>query len=48
MPNEVQAINHWLTAPVSVSPGEMTPQAMTPPAPAPTPKPPPPPPLPKP
>jgi outer membrane protein len=47
-PNEVQAINHWLTAPVSVSPGEMTPQAMTPPAPAPTPQPPPPPPPPQP
>lgn len=43
-PNEVQAINHWLTAPASVSPGPITPQAMTPAAPAPTPKPPPPPP----
>jgi len=43
-PNEVQAINHWLTAPASVSPGAITPQAMTPAAPAPTPKPPPPPP----
>jgi len=46
-PNEVQAINHWLTAPVSVSAGEITPQAMTPPAPAPTPKPPPAPPPPR-
>ena len=43
-PNEVQAINHWLSAPSSVSPGAITPEAMTPPAPAPTPKPPPPPP----
>ena len=43
-PNEVQAINHWLTAPSSVSPGAITPEAMTPPAPAPTPAPPPPPP----
>jgi outer membrane protein len=43
-PNEVRAINHWLTAPASVSPGAITPQAMTPPAPAPTPNPPPPPP----
>jgi outer membrane protein len=42
--NEVQAINRWLTAPASVSPGAITPEAMTPPAPAPTPKPPPPPP----
>jgi outer membrane protein len=42
--NEVQAINHWLTAPASVSPGAITPQAMTPAAPAPTPQPPPPPP----
>lgn len=39
--NEVQAINHWLTAPASVSPGAITPEAMTPPAPAPTPNPPP-------
>lgn len=43
-PNEVQTINQWLTAPVSVSPGAITPEAMTPPAPAPTPQPPPPPP----
>jgi outer membrane protein len=43
-PNEVQAISGLLTAPVSVSPGEITPEAMTPPAPAPTPNPPPPPP----
>ena len=42
-PNEVQAINQWLTAPSSVSPGAITPEAMTPPAPAATPKPPPPP-----
>lgn len=39
--NEVQAINQWLTQPVSVSPGEITPQGMTPPAAAPTPQPPP-------
>lgn len=39
--NEVEAINHWLTAPSSVSPGPITPEALTPPAPAPTPKPPP-------
>jgi len=39
--NEVQAINHWLTSSASVSPGAITPEAMTPPAPAPTPKPPP-------
>jgi len=45
-PNEVQAINRWLTAPSSVSPGAITPEAMTPPAPAATPKPPPPPPQP--
>jgi len=38
--NEVQAINHWLTSSASVSPGAITPEAMTPPAPAPTPKPP--------
>ena len=43
-PNEVQAINRWLNAPASVSPGAITPEAMTPPAPAPTPQPPPPPP----
>jgi outer membrane protein len=43
-PNEVQAINHWLTAPASVSPGAITPEAMTPPSPPATPKPPPPPP----
>jgi outer membrane protein len=43
-PNEVQAIDHWLSAPSSVSPGPITPQAMTPAAPEPTPKPPPPPP----
>jgi outer membrane protein len=43
-PKEVQAINEWLTAPASVSPGAITPEAMTPPAPAPTPQPPPPPP----
>lgn len=43
-PNEVQAIDRWLTAPTSVSPGAITPEAMTPPAPEPTPKPPPPPP----
>ena len=46
-PNEVQAINRWLTTPASVSPGPITPEAMTPPAPAPTPSPPPPPPPPK-
>jgi outer membrane protein len=40
-PNEVQAVNQWLTTPVSVSPGAITPEAMTPPAPAPTPQPPP-------
>jgi outer membrane protein len=39
--NEVQAIDHWLTAPASVSPGAITPEAMTPTAPAPTPQPPP-------
>ena len=44
-PNEVQAIDHWLSAPSSVSPGPITPEAMTPAAPEPTPKPPPPPPL---
>jgi outer membrane protein len=43
-PNEVQAINRLLTASVSVAPGPITPEAMTPPAPAPTPQPPPPPP----
>jgi outer membrane protein len=43
-PNEVQAIDHWLSAPSSVSPGPITPEAMTPAAPEPTPKPPPPPP----
>jgi outer membrane protein len=43
-PNEVQAINHWLTTPASVSPGAITPEAMTPPSPPATPKPPPPPP----
>jgi outer membrane protein len=43
-PKQVQAIDAWLTAPASVSPGPITPQAMTPPAPAPTPQPPPPPP----
>ena len=43
-PKEVQAINDWLTAPASVSPGAITPEAMTPPSPAPTPQPPPPPP----
>jgi len=47
-PNEVQAINRWLTNPASVSPGPITPEALTPPAPAPTPKPPPAPPLPQP
>lgn len=39
--NEVQAINHWLTSSASVSPGAITPEAMTPPSPPPTPKPPP-------
>lgn len=39
--NEVKAINQWLTSSASVSPGAITPEAMTPPAPAPTPKPPP-------
>ncbi len=43
-PNEVQAIDRLLTQSVSVSPGAITPEAMTPPAPAPTPSPPPPPP----
>jgi outer membrane protein len=43
-PNEVQAIDRWLSAPSSVSPGPITPEAMTPAAPEPTPKPPPPPP----
>lgn len=43
-PNEVQAINHWLTTPASVSLGAITPEAMTPPSPPATPKPPPPPP----
>ena len=40
-PNEVRAINQWLTTPASVSPGAITPEAMMPPAAAPTPKPPP-------
>ncbi|MDE2449373.1 MAG: TolC family outer membrane protein [Gammaproteobacteria bacterium] len=39
--NEVQAIDQWLNTAASVSPGAITPEAMTPPAPAPTPKPPP-------
>src|SRR6185437_7694646 len=39
--NEVQAINHWLSSSASVSPGAITPEAMTPPSPPPTPKPPP-------
>ena len=39
--NEVKAIDQWLTSSASVSPGAITPEAMTPPAPAPTPKPPP-------
>jgi outer membrane protein len=43
-PDEVQAINHWLTVMASVSPGPITPEAMTPAAPPPTPQPPPPPP----
>jgi outer membrane protein len=47
-PNEVQAINQWLTTSVSVSPGPITPEAMTPPSPEPTPQPPPPPPPPNP
>jgi outer membrane protein len=47
-PNEVQAVNQWLTSPASVSPGPITPEAMTPPSPEPTPQPPPPPPPPNP
>ncbi|MGH8298448.1 MAG: TolC family outer membrane protein [Steroidobacteraceae bacterium] len=43
-PKEVQAIDQWLTTSVSVSPGPITPQAMTPPSPVPTPQQPPPPP----
>ncbi len=42
-PNEVQAINHWLNVPAAVSPGAITPEAMTPPSPPATPEPPPPP-----
>ncbi len=43
-PNEVLAINHWLTVMASVSPGPLTPEGMTPKAAPPTPQPPPPPP----
>lgn len=39
--DEVLAINHWLTTTASVSPGPMTPQAMTPPPAPPIPNPPP-------